>query len=96
MNNSKQPITPSMWTKCGEGDNDYKPLKDNQKTGHEVKFGGLNKREYFAGLAMQGILANEKANVVLSRVSGMPDVDLVAQFSLQYADALLSKLSKEL
>jgi hypothetical protein len=58
MNNGKQPITPSMWTKCGDGTDDYQPLKDGQKTGWETKFGGLTKREYLASKAMQGLLSN--------------------------------------
>jgi hypothetical protein len=49
---------------------------------------GLTKREYFAGIAMQGYCANyhcwqEKT------------ADQVAALSLQYADALLKELSNE-
>jgi hypothetical protein len=55
--------------------------------------GGMTMREYFAGLAMQGILANEKAYTVLSGIP-MPNENLVARFSVQYADALLTELSK--
>lgn len=95
MNNGKQPITASMWTKCGEGADDYKPLKDGQKTGRETKFGGLTKREYFAGLAMQGLLANQIVRDILGGNNGMQVPDLIAKYSLQYADALLAQLSIE-
>ena len=30
MNNGKQPITPTMYTKYGDGADDYKPLIDGQ------------------------------------------------------------------
>ncbi len=51
---------------------------------------GLTKREYFAGLAMQGILANKQYDPPRrQRLDGMAD-DAVAA-----ADALLAKLEKE-
>jgi hypothetical protein len=43
---------------------------------------GLTKREYFAGLAMQGLLSND-----------LP-VRGVAKCALEYADALLGELEK--
>jgi predicted Zn-dependent peptidase len=45
---------------------------------------GLNKREWLAGLAMQGILAREGSQHL--------DQDQVAQKALASADSLLSKL----
>lgn len=45
--------------------------------------GGLTKREYFAGLAMQGLCAN-----------GTDPEDL-AKISVEYADALLKELEDE-
>jgi hypothetical protein len=56
---------------------------------------GLTKREYFAGIAMQGLLSNETVNSILSGNNGMQVPDLVAEYSLQYADSLLEKLSIE-
>ena len=45
---------------------------------------GLTKREYFAGLAMQGIIS-----------SGIPNgIGCSAHQSVEYADALLEELSK--
>ena len=88
MNNGKQPITPSMWTKCGEGADDYQPLKDGQKTGFEKKLGGLTKREYLASKAMQGLLSNP-AQIDTT------NFEWVAQHAVGYADALLKELSNE-
>jgi methyl coenzyme M reductase beta subunit len=56
---------------------------------------GLTKREYFAGLAMQGILANEIVRDILSGNNGMQVPDLIAKYSVQYADALLNQLENK-
>jgi hypothetical protein len=50
----------------------------------EVKT-GLSKREYFAGLAMQGLLSNNQKF----------DVKQIGPLSVQMADALLHHLSKQ-
>jgi len=50
--------------------------------------GGLTKREYYAGLAMQGFLA--KHGLALEPVSND-----VIQSSVKYADALLEELAKD-
>lgn len=57
------------------------------ETGH-ADFYGLTKREYFAGLAMQGLIART-ANM------SMPDFGKVADYSAAMADALLAELEKE-
>ena len=88
MKNGNQPIAPSMWTKCGDGADDYAPLKDGQKTGWEVKFGGLTKREYFAGLAMQGLLASDNLFY-----TDKPKI--FSSLAVKYADALLTELEAE-
>ena len=87
MENGKQPITPTMYTKVGDGPDDYIPLKDGQKTGWEVKFGGLEKREHIASMAMQGLLSNP------SQID-TTHFEWVAQHAVGYADALLNELSK--
>lgn len=46
-------------------------------------YGGLTKREWFAGLAMQGLLA-----------SGEIDVGTVTSWAVGYADALIAELAK--
>ena len=44
---------------------------------------GLTKREYFAGLAMKGILATTDSK---------PNYDIVAKWSIEQADELLKQL----
>jgi hypothetical protein len=53
----------------------------------EGNFKGLTKREYFAGLAMQGLLAS------VSYASNYKDGAIVSQ-SVKIADALLEELDK--
>jgi hypothetical protein len=53
----------------------------------EGNFKGLTKREYFAGLAMQGLLAS------VSYASNYKDGAIVSQ-SVKIADALLKELDK--
>lgn len=53
----------------------------------ETTSSGLSKREYFAGLAMQGLLANPHPEVVKG-----PDIEKSA---VAIADALLLELSKQ-
>ena len=49
---------------------------------------GLTKREYFAGLAMQGHLANSSDDMIAYTP------EQVAKFSVDYTDALLKELDK--
>ena len=48
---------------------------------------GLTKREYFAGLAMQGLLANQAFHRL--------DSKQVAELSIRRADELLKQLEKQ-
>ena len=50
---------------------------------------GLTKREYFAGLAMQGLLANYKEE----DYNFPTRTDLIADFSVRMADRLLDQLN---
>ncbi|MBK7304352.1 MAG: hypothetical protein IPI90_14155 [Saprospiraceae bacterium] len=51
---------------------------------------GLTKREYFAAMAMQGILANEQLRYSLCR----PGRSGIQIYALQQADALLQELDQ--
>jgi hypothetical protein len=53
----------------------------------EVFQWGLTKREYFAGLAMQGMLSNSNFTNSTN--------DLIAIWSIQIADSLLEQLNKQ-
>lgn len=51
---------------------------------------GLTKREYFAGLAMQGLLSNDEH---IKEEKSYPDI--TADLAIQYADALLKALEEQ-
>ena len=93
MNNGKQPISPTMYTKFGDGADDYQPLKDGQKTGWEVKFGGLTKREYFAGLAMQGLISSFTKKASYGEWG--TEMEATIKCAIDYADELLKQLENE-
>lgn len=57
---------------------------------YEGKSFGLTKREYFAGLAMQGLLANGDHRKRLAC-----DLDTTHICAIKYADALLKELAKD-
>ncbi len=78
MKNGKEPITPcTIQGRQGWGD---KPTISDR----EVY--GLTKREYFAGLAMQGILSNPEFNNL--------DIENSAVLAVNQADELLKQLGK--
>lgn len=57
-----------------------------------VSFPGLSKREYFAGLAMQGMITKIKNEVKIETALEIPNN--VAQWSILFADELLKQLEK--
>ena len=73
MKNGEQPITPTLRYNQSSG----------QPNGHLL---GLTKREYFAGLAMQGMLANKDASDF--------DALTTAQIAINYAETLLDELGE--
>jgi hypothetical protein len=62
-------------------------LKDNGNALHKDAM-GLTKREYFAAMAMQGIVSNQE---FLKNLNAEPD--LVVTGILEIADKLLARLS---
>jgi hypothetical protein len=52
---------------------------------------GLSKREYFAALAMQGFCGNSGLTVGINEVFS----EVVAQMSVEHADALIAALNGE-
>jgi len=75
MNNSDLPIYPTGH-------------QNNDGTLDPYHYSGLTKREYFAGVAFQGITSNS------SFVPNDEDVKYAAALSVKAADALLLELSK--
>lgn len=54
---------------------------------------GLSKREYFAGLAMQGIISNQ---YIMPRIPGNGNEEKwIAETAVQQADALIEALNKQ-
>lgn len=64
---------------------------------HEM-YGGLTKREWFAGMALQGLLANQGIMEGMS-LAGSSDIEMVAKgiaaMAKGHADALLAELNKK-
>jgi hypothetical protein len=61
----------------------------------EMEHMGLTKREYFAGLAMQGILAHESFFDRICHESGENTMaDVLVTASVKMADKLLAELEK--
>ncbi len=73
------------------GDAPIHPIQQGESPGlfYNTSF-GLTKREWFAGMAMQGLLANLSS----LRDGGFRDEE-VATFSSQMADALIAALNKK-
>ena len=55
---------------------------------------GLTKREHYAGLAMQGLLANSYSNGFSQPLSEY-DSKSIAKFSIEYADEILKQLEEK-
>ncbi|QNS40208.1 hypothetical protein H0S70_07285 [Chryseobacterium manosquense] len=88
MNNADKPINPCLMQQVG--DNEFRANKPNDPKEWNVPTAGLTKREYFAGIAMQGLLASftEKAS------NGMwgTEVKETVKSAVDYADELLKQL----
>ena len=59
----------------------------------DPRYHGLSLREYYAGLAMQGMLANSYSNGVSQPLSET-GFHAIAQFAVEQADALLLELEE--
>lgn len=72
-------------------DNKNTPFKPNNAWDSESDngFGGLTKREYFAGLALQGLLANR-----WSMENGSYQSEDIVKQAISNADELLKQLEK--
>ena len=102
MKNSEQPIYPCIMQKVGE--NEFRLHKDGDEKMYRIPMAGLTKREYFAGLAMQGILQNlaiaDKELAIRQRqyytktYPNCTEFECVAKESIGMADELLKQLSQ--
>jgi hypothetical protein len=55
---------------------------------------GLSKREYFAAMAMQGLLTSDKVRNVLNEHNTRAVPNLLAELSVEMADDLIAELNK--
>ena len=85
MKNADKPINPVMMQKVGE--NKFRASKPSDVKKWNIPTEGLTKREYFAGLAMQGMIANTDTYV--------QDKSVIAKLSIEHADELLKQLENE-
>jgi len=72
---------------------------DGNLTGSSVSVGGFTKREYFAAMMLQGLLANPERYNYMVRLSGeLSNEELSAKNAhkaVKMADALIAELNKE-
>ena len=96
MNNADKPINPLK-----RANNAFYDEKDESFINRIKPLIGLTKREYFAGLAMQGLLANpqywKRVYKTLSSLKADKDsIECVfAQFSIKLADEILQQLEEK-
>ena len=64
---------------------EYRSEWNNSPLTRVQSYGGLTKREWFAGLALQGILSN---------ASGIGEPEHWARYAVRYGDAILAELDK--
>lgn len=74
MENKDTPAFPTIW------DEKFKPDFNTEN--------GFTKREYFAGLAMQGMITGRELSL------SKEEADVIAGQSVQFADSLLKALEK--
>lgn len=61
-----------------------------------VPNGGLTKREYFAAMAMQGIISNRELYRGFAKLDTSREIgQIVASASIEYANALIEELERK-
>lgn len=86
MENKNQPAFPVVMQQVG--DDEYRASKPGDPKQFNRPMAGLSKREYFAGLAMQGMAANSHDAMFMMKAAQ------IATTSVQLADALIAELEK--
>lgn len=99
MKNADKPIYPVMMQQVGE--NSFRASKPIDPKEWNFPTEGLTKREYFAGLATQGLLANPQYwkrvyKTLSSLKADKASIECVfAQFSIKLADEILQQLEEK-
>lgn len=83
--NADMPVFPSS------GDMSFNDNEDGKFAAFNLD-GGLTKREYFAAMAMNGFISNNKINDVVNHMSAVNEN--IAEWSYQIADAMLAQSEK--
>ncbi|WP_312306497.1 hypothetical protein [Chryseobacterium sp.] len=89
MKNANKPINPVMMQQVGE--NEFRASRDNDPIEWRFPTEGLTKREYFAGLALQGLIANSSLCPFIEQ----GDREILAQEAVIMSDELLKALENE-
>ena len=87
MKNADKPIYPTTSQKINETEFFEYNLPNKEK-----QYSGLTKREYFAGLAMQGLLALPDKGTFGSFDEA---IEWICEASVKFADELLKQLENE-
>lgn len=94
MNNADTPANPLS----GDAYTNFSVACYHPNSSYDPQCQGLTKREHFAGLAMQGLLANSGGVIQSNNMSGTgwcnSDAKSMAELSVDCADALLAELAK--
>jgi hypothetical protein len=75
------------------GDDPVHPIIIDDVSQKQISITGITKREYFAGLAMQGLCTPCIAGA--HNINNWPESQVKAEMAVRLADALLLELSKE-
>ena len=89
MKNADKPINPSTSIKISDTE-----FFEYNLPNKERQYSGLTKREYFAGLAMQGLLANCNGGTT-SGGNHVFSPNGISELAVLHADELLKKLENE-
>ena len=89
MKNADKPINPSTSIKISDTE-----FFEYNLPNKERQYSGLTKREYFAGLAMQGLLANSYGGMT-SGGSRTFSPNEISKLAVLHADELLKQLEEK-
>jgi len=74
------------------GNTPINPTEIYSERGFKIgKYDGLTKREYFASLAMQGMLSNSS---LVKSINTRDGIEILSETSLIFADEILKQLDK--
>ena len=96
MKNADKPIYPTLMQQVG--DNEFEPANLHPKSQHRfvpeysIMTGGLSKKEFYAGLAMQAMISNP--NIIRPKESD-EEFKYFSERAIKYADELLKQLENK-